>query len=203
MKFTSIGTAFPTAPAFLPEKITGSEWGSWGGWGGDGKDDSEIGYSLVRDGARGRSLLHGVRQYGHELVKRLKDAEGDLDSEVRFWANLMALMAKETAGDAKWVTSPPSSGKRDYHLGTALGGYVAAGLNLPFIPLFDNPNARGNRIGGKVRKLQELSVPYELLAEVPAGRGLLVDDAYCTGTTLRRCVRTAPADWFVIVLAKS
>lgn len=155
---------------------------------------SPLGFALTRPGVRGQALLR-TGCGGMELVKRLKDAEGALAEETAFWVRQMLPLAAGVK--ASVVTAPPSSGKRAHHLATDMAQMVAAELDLPYRALFVNPNPRGNR-AGMVSKLREVTT-YEY-GEQPAGRRVLVvDDAYCTGSTALRCVRAAQGDqlWFV------
>lgn len=146
----------------------------------------ENGYAVTRPGIRGRSLLH-VRTGGLDLVKRLKDAEGRLDEEARFWAGRMATMLAPEPGEC--VTYPPGSGKRTYSLAGVLAAEVARVLGRECQVLFRNPTPRGNR-ANMVRKLQE-ATHYEYAGPRSGARVLVVDDHYCTGMTARRCVEAA------------
>lgn len=155
-------------------------------------EDSELGYAISRDGVSGRALMDSRKNGGMELVKRLKDLETEGDEESAFWAVQMSGMARSAGRSFDVVTYPPGSGKRSHSLAEKLAGVIAGEIGIPCRALFSNPAPRQHRavVASKLSEGGE----YIYAGSGKGEQVLLVDDAYCTGKTLNRCVAAMQKD---------
>ena len=121
-------------------------------------------------------------------MKRLKDTDGALYKEAMFWASQLAKLVE--AANATHVSNPPSSQKvgRTRHLATDLAVEVARLVGLPYAEAFKNLDPHGKKLPMALKLAQGGEYAY---IGPPEARILLVDDYYCTGSTLGRCVKAA------------
>lgn len=150
----------------------------------------EAGYKRTgkNDGISGVILL-GQKQFGKELVMRLKDNGQDLPGEVEFWGNLLARLV---TGQFDYITAPPPSKRFDFHLATTLAKIVGQVLDIEFRRLFTNDKPSGKKTY-LPDKLTEEKI-YGYLVE-PSGKNILVvDDVIYTRKTAMACINAARGD---------
>lgn len=142
------------------------------------------GYSFSRYGIVITSLLSS-RNYGVELVKRLKDAEGRNPDEVEFWGKQLGRLVRQKDWQCDIVTYPPSSEKRNYYLALHLAEACANEIEAKCIDMFVNRQPRGHRATYQ-EKLREQKA-YALKTQRNFDTVLIIDDAIQTGLTLAAC----------------
>lgn len=157
------------------------------------------GYRIDTDGVRGASLL-SPKQYGYQLVARIKDSEPFLWDEARFWGRQLVRIVEGITFDC--VTHPPSSRKRDEHLATVLSQEVATEMGLPYAALFTNATPRGRR-ASTVAKLKEVK-QYGYDRKPDGAKVLVVDDVMQTRSTAKACLAACGSDQlFFLILYRA
>lgn len=149
--------------------------------------NNHIGYKMDQQGVKGRMLFSRKTSAGKNLVMRLKDKGDQLSNEVNFWAEQLAILAQNSYDLSKfsYVSHPPSSNKRNYHLATELSKQVASILNIPYSNLFTNLSPRGNRAVLATKLKEEKHYKYIGKQEEYL---LMIDDIIHTRKTARSCI---------------
>ena len=155
---------------------------------------SKVAYSRQIGPAIAFSLL-GPKNLGYGLVTRLKDTMSPQSEEVRFWASQLAeIIDVRFEGQIHYVTHPPSSGKREFHLATHLARHVAEQLEMPYASLFSNPNERGHRASLHEKLREAGEAVYEYGRKPDRSHILVIDDVIYTRGTANRCIKAARGD---------
>lgn len=153
------------------------------------KIGSARGYSFARENIPIVGLLSS-RNFGIELVKRMKDSDGALVGEVEFWGGVLAELFRDKNWNVEAVTYPPSSGKREYYLARCLAESCARVLGLSCLDLFVNLEPRKHRatLHEKLRETKK----YALRETHNLQSVLILDDAIYTGKTIKACSDLLP-----------
>lgn len=159
----------------------------------------KVGYSFSAGSIHGLYLLDH-RNYGKELLIRLKDSDGLLLSEIDFWATCMSGLLVDY-GEFTCVSYPPSSEKREYYLAGRLAEIISNNMDLPLHKHFINNKPRQTK-ANIAMKLAERK-DYSFIDDMGCGPILMVDDAISTRKTALACLETSRKKMFWLFLYAS
>lgn len=147
--------------------------------------ERRAGYLFSNNLLRGVYLL-GPRNFGKQLLIRLKNSEGELLSEIDYWAGAMASMLEDYTG-FECVSYPPTSHPGRYYLAARLAKVIGDLIGLPVHEHFTNNNPRNTKcsIQAKLHEKKDYSFSGECQSI------LMVDDAVSTRKTADACLSAA------------